>query len=169
MRFFTADQHFWHENIIKYCDRPFGSISHMNKKIIRNYNYKVEPEDEVFFVGDFSLSSNKNNVERMVEKLNGTKHLILGNHDRLRPFEYIDIGFTSVHTSLEVPGMFGGSYLLNHDPSVSEIAKDKLFLCGHIHNLFKMTRNVLNIGVDVWDFYPVSEEEIINTFWRVHV
>jgi len=92
----------------------------------------------------------------MVIKMNGEKHLVLGNHDVFKTFSYItDLGFTSAHTSLEVE-----EFILNHDPATCFIDKERIWLCGHIHDLFIHQRNVLNVGVDVWDYTPVSIETI---------
>jgi len=155
MNLFTADQHFDHENIIEYCRRPFKNVSEMNRVIIDKHNSRVSPADTVYFIGDFTLSKNYHLVNRLVNKLNGRKILILGSHEDFRPFTYISMGFESVHTSLEVNGM-----ILNHDYVVSYVNRSKIFLCGHAHDLFLVQKNVINVGVDVWDFYPVSESQI---------
>jgi len=36
--FFTADEHFNHNNIIKYCNRPFKDIDEMDTMIIKRHN-----------------------------------------------------------------------------------------------------------------------------------
>ena len=53
--FFTSDTHFNHTNIIRFCNRPFKDVSHMNETIISNWNRVVGPEDIVFHLGDFCL------------------------------------------------------------------------------------------------------------------
>lgn len=53
--FFTSDTHFNHANIIRFCNRPFKDVSHMNEAIISNWNRVVGPEDIVFHLGDFCL------------------------------------------------------------------------------------------------------------------
>jgi len=154
---FTADQHFGHANIIKYCNRPFKDSYEMDKAIIKNYNLLVEKDDIVYFIGDLTLRTiiHKQSIRQIVNKLNGKKHLILGNHDKLNPFDYIDIGFISVHTSLEI-----NDFILNHDPADSCINRNKTWLTGHIHELYKEIKNVINVGVDVWDFKPVDFNDI---------
>lgn len=163
MRWWTSDQHYGHENIIKYCERPFPSKEEMDRTLLYNHNSKVRPNDEVFILGDFSMKNEDslNYFRTLLKKLNGTKHLILGNHDKLKPFTYIDIGFTSVHTSLELY-INNIRFLMAHDPVTSLVDRDAIWLCGHAHNLFKTLKNIINVGVDVWDFYPVSEENIFN-------
>lgn len=156
MIWFTADWHFDHDHIIDYCKRPFKNAHDMNHVITDKYNSRVNDGDIVYVVGDVSLLKSSFLIERHLKRLKGTKFLILGNHDKLGPFEYVDIGFVSVHTALEKEGM-----IMVHDPAVSCIDRNKLFLCGHIHELFKVKKNVINVGVDVWDFFPVSLTQII--------
>ena len=157
MNYCTADFHFAHENIIKYTHRPFRNAREMDRAMIRNYNSIVGDDDLVYILGDFCMSRNKRQVEDYVDKLNGTKILILGNHDYLNPFDYIECGFQSVHTSLYLPQ--SPEIAMNHDPAVACLVPK--LLCGHVHGLFKLQGNALNVGVDVWDFKPVPLVEIL--------
>jgi calcineurin-like phosphoesterase family protein len=113
----------------------------------------------VYILGDLTLEKDKEPIRRLLDKLNGKKHLILGNHDYLNPHVYVDIGFHSVHTSLEIE-VNGYPLCLVHDPALSQLDRTKYFLCGHIHDLFKKQKNCINVGVDVWDYYPVSIHQI---------
>lgn len=82
MRFHTSDSHFWHRNIIKYCNRPFPSVNAMNEALIHNWNEVVEPEDEVFHYGDVALGPWAE-WDDVLSRLNGHITLIVGNHDRI--------------------------------------------------------------------------------------
>jgi calcineurin-like phosphoesterase family protein len=162
--FATADPHYFHSQINKYCKRPFRDEKHMRNTLIENYN-KVVPTDGVcFFIGDMAMigTSQWEKMRGLLNKLNGTKHLILGNHDEIKPFRYIDCGFQSVHTSLQLTICIDGvdiEFVLNHDPCVWDLVPDDyILICGHIHNLFKILpyKNTINVGVDVWGYTPVS-------------
>jgi calcineurin-like phosphoesterase family protein len=157
MKWITADEHYHHSNILLYERRPFKSIEHMNKAIIKNNNMLVDTDDDVYHVGDFSLRTAQylHWYSDVVSSLKGRHHLILGNHDDLHPWQYIKAGFVSVHTSLEVD-----DFILVHDPSASIIDKDRIFLCGHVHSLFEEIRNVINVGVDVRKFRPISMDDV---------
>lgn len=178
---YTADQHFDHGAIIQYCDRPFPfdpdsikdtlrAIMRMNEHIIEEHNKLVKPNDEVWHVGDFTMRGRdygKLVRKRFIRPLHGVKHLIYGNHDRFGIREYIDMGFTSVHSSYHQELL---DIYLVHDPVAAITRKDRLWLCGHVHDLFKTAevgsgriagRNVINVGVDVWNFRPVHLDEII--------
>ena len=79
--FFTSDHHFGHENILKFCNRPFSDIEEMNKVLINRWNEKIKPEDEVYHLGDFALMKDKEKLTEIIDKLNGTIFLIKGNHE----------------------------------------------------------------------------------------
>lgn len=163
---FTADQHFFHQNIIKYCDRPFSDAKEMKRRIINNYNSLVQKEDTVYHLGDFAMANrcDKPRLEKIIRKLHGNKILIFGNHDYLRPSDYVEMGFDSGHTSLELT-LDNINLFLVHDPANSKRNLDGKNLCGHIHNVFKKSNNnVLNVGVDVWKFRPVRLKEVEDSF-----
>jgi len=159
---------FGHENIIDYCNRPFRSEAKMTNFIIARYREVVKPEDTVYFLGDLTIRGPqyRANLEYVVDQLPGRKILILGNHDKFNPFTYVDVGFESVHTSLDI-----GDYLLVHDPAIATGHNDRKWLCGHVHTVFKMAkhRTVLNIGVDQWGFFPVNEEDVKMEFAKIRI
>ena len=159
MIWFTADHHFFNENIIVYCKRPFKNSQHMGQGLVTKYNQCVGINDSVYFLGDLTLKGVefKSSLNTIVGKMNGEKHLILGNHDRLSVRDYLEIGFESVHSSLDLDTE---NITLVHDPAVAYTYPSRWFLCGHVHSLFYHHKNVLNVGVDVHDYHPISLEHI---------
>lgn len=178
--FFTSDHHFGHANIIKYCNRPFESVPGMNEIMVFKWNKVVAPEDTVYYLGDFSM--NKASMALYLPRLNGTKHLIMGNHDACHPVHkakgeaakqfYLDSGFASI--SLEKELVIGGMIVLLHhlpytgDHTIKERytefrPKDtgKWLLHGHVHDKWLMKPRQLNVGVDQHDFYPISMEQVL--------
>jgi len=79
--FFTADTHFGHANIIKYCSRPYKTVYDMNVDLIDRWNSKVKKEDIVYHLGDFAFMQ-PDDIVSLRKQLNGTIHLIYGNHDK---------------------------------------------------------------------------------------
>ena len=153
--------HYFHKNIIKYCERPFSGVDEMNRVLIQRHNETVGPDDEIVFVGDVGFFRHPDMLANILAKLNGTKILVLGNHDDLHPFKYVELGFLSVHTSLWLEGK---ETVIVHDPAVASINSNLKFITGHVHQLFKKVKNAVNVGVDAHNFYPISEEEVLELF-----
>lgn len=80
MIYYIGDIHFGHKNVIKYDNRPFGSIEEMDKTLIENWNSVVTDEDDVYIIGDFIYRSS-HVATYYLKQLKGHKHLIIGNHD----------------------------------------------------------------------------------------
>lgn len=99
--FLTSDSHFNHVNIIKFCNRPFDSVEEMNETLISNWNNTVPKDGIVFHLGDFAFGGSEV-WHKILSRLNGQIHLILGNHD-LKNFRqgYAD-SFASVQEQLTI-------------------------------------------------------------------
>lgn len=110
---FTSDTHYGHKNVIQHCNRPFISIWHMETELIERYNSKIGPSDTVLWVGD-CFFTNKSDAKQIMGRLNGTKLVVLGNHDR-NPGPMADIGFTLAMTEC-VLQIAGQSVRVSHYP-----------------------------------------------------
>lgn len=155
MIYLSADTHYQHDKNFIYERRGFSNIKEHDNELIRKYNETVKPEDTCYFLGDFCLAGKERYsiYQKLLNKLNGNKILILGNHDELNPFTYVNAGFTSVHTSL----ILNDNILLIHDPSALGVFKEFKGLHGHVHSLYLTAGgNAVNVGVDVWDNKPVE-------------
>ena len=149
MIWFTADQHFDHKNIIQLCKRPFNSIEEMNETLVQNWNNVVANDDTVYVLGDFAW---KYPFTR-VEQLNGKKIFIIGGHDKGLKGEKL--------LEMKIGEQW---FILCHYPlySWNKEYYGSIHLHGHNHNNpIEYKRNRINVGVDVWDFYPVSLDEIL--------
>lgn len=180
---FTSDQHYGHRNIITYCNRPFKDVDDMTEQLIANHNSVVKDGDTVYHLGDFSMSEKM--VQPVLSRLNGVHILIPGNHDRCHPThkkckcvdaerrKYLEYGFTDV-LDLIVPDFHG--FLLCHMPRVEDgrhgerysqyrpvVKTGQWQLHGHIHQLWKIreSERMINVGVDAFDYKPVSLETLI--------
>jgi calcineurin-like phosphoesterase family protein len=162
MRWFTSDWHLWHDNILKFTTRHFRSSYRMNVSIRDRYiESGVNDEDDVYVLGDVMMkgADAAGSLENFLATLPGRKHLILGNHDRLTPWQYHEVGFASVHTWLDLD-----PYVLVHDPAMACCWPGRNILCGHVHELFWKSGRVLNVGLDVWDLHPVMERDVQEVF-----
>ncbi len=182
--FFTSDLHLGHENILTHCNRPFGDVSEMNEMLITNWNRKVGNEDEVYIIGDLAYRSSRP-VKEYLDRLNGRKHFIIGNHDLwLKNFPSACDYFLSVD-HMRVIEMNGMRITLCHYPlfewngSRRALHQDKSkswLIHGHLHNrteadAFRYIKAklpcALNAGVDINHFEPVTFTELIsnNNAW----
>ncbi len=182
MIFLSSDHHFHHANVITYCKRPFSSVEEMNEEMVKRWNGVVKPEDTVYYLGDFSLAQRA--VPEFGPRLNGIKHLFMGNHDHCHPCHkskaegkrkiYYDAGFKTIemHGELEVAGQ---KVTISHMPywpdqlTEGYEMKYKEFrptnqglwlLHGHVHEKWKTNGKMINVGVDAWNFYPVAIDDI---------
>lgn len=78
---FIADLHFGHSNALAFDARPFKTIEEHDAELIRLWNEAVDIDDDVWILGDISWYGPQKTIE-ILKQLNGTKHLIIGNHDK---------------------------------------------------------------------------------------
>ncbi|MFH0806021.1 MAG: metallophosphoesterase family protein [Patescibacteria group bacterium] len=159
--------------MIDYCQRPFKTMVEMNLIMIRKWNERVKPEDTVFHLGDLcfkcapseSPDAPKKAFDIIKPQLNGEIIRIAGNHD---PHN----GNKSIIESLVIN--YGGKRInLVHNPEYCNINYDLNF-CGHCHEkwVFKRYRrgeqftDCCNVGVDVWNFYPITYQEIDSEYHK---
>jgi len=79
--YFTSDWHVGHQAVLTFDQRPFLDLGHMHAMLVANYNATVGAQDTCYFLGDMGLCS-ADLLKSVVTQLNGTKVLVLGNHDR---------------------------------------------------------------------------------------
>ena len=80
MIWFTSDPHYFHKNVIRLCNRPFENLHVMHEHMIQEWNKRVKPNEKVYVLGDFAFSG-WTLTKKILDRLNGHKILILGNHD----------------------------------------------------------------------------------------
>tara|TARA_Y100000034_G_C6886781_1_gene407256 strand:+ start:322 stop:966 length:645 start_codon:yes stop_codon:yes gene_type:complete len=158
MDFFTSDLHLGHFNVIKWCNRPFSSVDEMNEELIKRWNETVKDTDTVYVVGDMCLCRS-DVAETYVKRLNGYKILIKGNHDRGEK-TMLKMGFDEFHKKLTYDMPDGRKALIQHRPVSKCLIEDHdLLIHGHIH-VTENFKDRVNVSCDMWDFKPVSIEEI---------
>lgn len=187
---FTSDTHFSHQNIIRYCDRPFSDTDEMDEAIIRNWNELVSPEDTVYHLGDVALGPIEKSLAK-VGRLNGFIYLKTGNHDR--PFmrygkadeqkwwkeyqkvfdvvidwdgaSYVRLGDTEVAIS-HFP--FTGDHTpTDRHSEWRPVDRGTPLIHGHTHTPDRLTFSAngtpqIHVGMDAWDFRPVHESDVLH-------
>ena len=166
MKFYTADLHLFHFNIIRLCNRPYKTAEEMNEDLIAKWNAKVKPEDEVYICGDLVFKATDiNEVKKLLKSLNGKKYLVQGNHDVfLKQIRWQDY-FVKVDNYMEVADN-NRFVILSHYPieEWNGYYRNSYMLYGHVHNSMddiKKHPRKFNVGVDVNDFEPVTLDELI--------
>ena len=135
MKFYIADPHFGHENVIHYDNRPFKTVQEMDEEMIRRWNAVVGPTDEVYILGDFCWQTERR-WETLLIQLNGIKTLIKGNHD-ITPSRTRKL-FADVNDYKEINDN-GRKVVLCHYPipCFNKHYYGAYHLYGHVHNSFE--------------------------------
>lgn len=170
MIYLTSDTHFGHANIIKYCNRPFASASEMDRKLIENWNSVVTQQDTVYHLGDFGFYRSDDEFANIINRLNGNKFIIFGNHDK------------QLKSNKKLQSLFGGCFHGIHEVKTSfDDEKYHLVLChyamkvwnkshrGSIH-LYGHSHGTLpddpysysmDVGVDCNNYTPISFSDVL--------
>lgn len=168
--FFTADSHFGHANILNHMPaaRPFANVDDMDAALVKAWNSVVQPEDTICHLGDFSFL----NVEKtaaVLNKLNGKKHWITGNHDsKLKDKSEVRHRFESVQPYLEQKfTLLDGTIqrvTMCHFPMLvwNQSHRGSWMLHGHSHGSLKLPwpMRLMDVGADTNELKPYSLLEI---------
>lgn len=162
MIFFTSDTHFFHKNVIEYCNRPYKSIEEMNEQLIKNWNSKITDADEVYHLGDFAFCGREKFIN-VLNQLRGIKYWVRGNHDKdlvKKPEVQGFFQWIKPLTNIRIKRVFEheGSFLefdqkivLCHFPILSweGMSNGSWHLHGHSHGSLPPDRNKrMDVGVD---------------------
>ncbi|HVI33803.1 metallophosphoesterase family protein [Phenylobacterium sp.] len=149
--YFTSDAHFGDHRVLNLYPRPFPTVAEMDAELIRRWNTVVTADDEVWHLGDFARTARRAN--EVLAQLSGRKHLVTGNNDP----DDVGGGWARVapYAEIEREGRF---LVLCHYPfrSWNRQHKGALNLHGHSHGRMKELARQFDVGVDVWDYRPVS-------------
>lgn len=172
---FTSDTHFHHENIIHFCNRPFGSVEEMNTALIENWNKKVKPNDIVFHLGDFCWGGASKWCD-ILSRLNGKIVLAKGNHDEKNLADSVKMLFEKISYQYYIR-IDGQPIYINHYPFLCYGGQNRGIwqVYGHVHTLSssnpaqrgKDAQRVVmafptqyDVGVDGNDYAPISFAEL---------
>ena len=156
--FFTSDSHFGHDNIIRHCKRPFQDGTQMDRALMDAWNRVVSTGDVVYHLGDFSLPPAAV-ISDLLKNLHGTKHLIVGNHDRTHGVT----GWASMQEMAKI-SVDGQSVFLCHYPMREwpGMWQGTVHLYGHVHGNLQPMPGSMEVSADVWGGKPVQMTDILN-------
>ena len=180
----TSDSHFEHSNVLHLAGRNFSSIQEHDDVLIDNWNKRVGKDDDVYHLGDFTLSGPGSAIS-LFARLNGNIR-VLGypwHHDkRWLPRNGV-CGFSNFFSASGVrvwidPPMVvledvetnadgrGVPMTLCHYPLESFDRSHYGALCahGHAHGKARRVQNRIDVGVDsafalVGEYRPLRLEE----------
>lgn len=181
--YFISDLHFGHKNCLALDNRPFKTIEEHDEEIIRRWNEKVGIDEDVWILGDVSWYNVTKTIE-LIERLNGNKHLCIGNHDKnfLKNKDFRDLFVDIQHyKELDVNGKL---VVLSHYPipCFNNHYYGAYHLYGHVHtgwewNMMERNRyenialydkpcNMYNVGcmVPYMQFTPQTLDEIVREY-----
>lgn len=173
----TSDTHFCHDNIIQYCGRPFANAESMNEGLIEQWNSVVKPGDIVYHLGDVTMGVNhRNEFPRIVNRLNGSKRLVVGNHDDIPWLSgggwfkkvmmwrmFPEFGLLLTHVPVHPSNLRVFVAEVNYEEGdVGTVKKTLLNVHGHIHQNPSPEGPYKCVCVEQTNYRPVHIEEILS-------
>lgn len=157
MLFFTSDTHFSDPRVLRIDRRPFASLQAHDEALIANWNETVGLEDEVWHLGDFSRPTPDATPDLLLSRLNGRKHLIIGNNDDEQTIAASGWASTQHYAELIIDGTL---FILCHYPfrTWNKMGRKSVNLHGHSHGKLKPVTRQIDVGVDAWNYRPVTLE-----------
>lgn len=168
---FASDTHFGHANIIRYCDRPYTSLAEMDDALVENWNQVVRPNDIVFHLGDFTLGGQEQ-ANAYFARLNGRISVVPGGHDKgwlskdeysSKPGHPVVILPPQATIKLQIPGLSQSQIVVLSHYAMRVWDRSHYgswHLYGHSRCNLPQHLKSLEVGVDCWNYFPVSLEEV---------
>lgn len=155
--FILSDLHLGHNNIIRYCRRPFNNAGEMDRVLISNWNLTVGVSDEVIYLGDLRYGHEARPASEYLGQMNGRVTFIQGNHDT---------GIPDAIPSRQV-SYNGEDFLFIHNPDDAPPGFPGWVVHGHYHNndlkrfpFINFEKRRVNASCELTRYRPVSLETI---------
>jgi calcineurin-like phosphoesterase family protein len=159
MIYFTGDTHFGDPRVLRLDRRPFFNMVEHDAALSRNWNETVDPKDEVWHLGDF-MSAKTGDCAELLARLNGRKHLIIGNNDPATTTN--SPGWESVQHYAELRHNEHHLILCHYAfRTWNQMGKKSINLHGHSHGRLKPLPRQYDVGVDGQEFRPVTLEVLL--------
>lgn len=179
---YSSDLHLGHVNIVSYCDRPYADVHEMNEDLVRRFSERVRPEDTLVLLGDVAMGRLEETVP-LLAQFPGRLVLVPGNHDKCwvgrgakaaKAEELYLSVFDEIWHAPDPVEVGGRRALLHHFPfrgsgdhtaverysEFRPVDTGEWLLHGHVHNVWRQRGRMINVGVDAWGGYPVSESDL---------
>ena len=172
MIYLTSDLHFCHNKPFLYEPRGFTNVENMNTAIVAHWNSIINPEDDIYVLGDIMLNDNEKGTY-LLKQLKGHIHIILGNHDTEQRIQIYNDCYNVWEITYATKFKYNGyHFFLSHYPCLtSNFDYDKplkarlISLCGHTHTQDRFADwkfgPIYHVELDAHDNFPVSLDQII--------
>ena len=166
--FVTSDTHFGHAKMLTFIHidgtpvRSFSSLEEMHETIVERWNKTVHPRDTVYHLGDVAIPRSG---LRVLERLNGRKILVRGNHDIFKLQDYAKY-FDDIRGCFYRDGLMFSHVPLHRDCFAADPYHKHLGnVHGHMHRHLVMHNGepdqyYFNACVEQHDYFPVALEDI---------
>jgi len=159
-----SDPHFGHAGVCKFLRadgtklRPWDTPEEMDEELVKRYNERVRPKDKIYFLGDVVINRR---ALKTLERLNGDKVLIKGNHDIFTLKDYTPY-FRDIR-AYHVMNKYLFCHIPVHTDSKGRFAGN---IHGHTHSNRVMKDGVIDpfyqcVCVEQIGFAPISLEEVM--------
>lgn len=154
---FTSDTHFGSQRTLELSRRPFSSVQEMDWAMAAKWIAVVGPNDTVYHLGDFG------NFSMIQHLIYGQLYLIPENSHTLDDAYNAEKHYKNVKVLPSGSHVFikNKMFYMIHKPEQGDGISGKFYLFGYIHELQKVKRDGLNVGVDCHNFAPVSEDTVL--------
>jgi calcineurin-like phosphoesterase family protein len=168
--FVISDPHIGHDNIIRFCNRPFANVEEQDIKITGLWNATIRPQDLVIILGDFVWTKGSSElIKEAIKKLNGRKILVRGNHDKKGNVWYLENGVDFICDRF-VWDYNGKRILFVHNPdhiTPDDLCRYAFILHGHCHNNVPFMRRsgpvlLVNLSVENINYRPMALIPLLN-------
>lgn len=160
MIFFTSDTHFGDSRGLRIDRRPYRSVAEHDAVLVARWNETVSPDDEIWHLGDFASGRRPERIGELLRTLHGRKHLVIGNNDGAATIG--EPGWQSVQHYAELT-IDETALVLCHYPfrTWNRMGRGAVNLHGHSHGRLKPLPRQYDVGVDIWDYRPVTLATIL--------
>lgn len=145
--------------------RPFASIAEHDESLIECWNSVVRTDDVVWHLGDFAHKCDPSYALKIFRRLNGRKYGIRGNHEKAgerMPWAAPMVDVAQIHVQDAGMASPTGIWLSHYAHRVwPRSRRGNIHLYGHSHGGLPGTSRSLDVGVDSWDWTPVTLPQIL--------
>jgi calcineurin-like phosphoesterase family protein len=157
-------------------------VEEMNEALITNWNSVVSKDDETYILGDFLMRGSGEQARAILQRLNGKKYLIKGNHEKYLSSGNFDLSLFEWVKDYYVLDYKDARFILFHYPILEwqfyhrksahlygHVHNNKSYLPESNHNFEVLGKRAINVGVDLHNFFPVSAEAVYERVFAEYI